>query len=139
MDELKESDDLNVRQLTEPVARVIAKLWEDKGIRACVEHRSKFQLPDSAPYFFDKVFELAAPNYVPNQQDILRCRARTTGIVENAFDIGGNRFRMYDVGGQRNERKKWIHCFEHVTAVLFVVAASEYDQALLVVLCSGLC
>jgi len=130
MDELKESDDLNVRQLTEPVAKVIAKLWEDKGIRACVEYRSKFQLPDSAPYFFEKVYELASPTYVPNQQDILRCRARTTGIVENAFDIGGNRFRMYDVGGQRNERKKWIHCFEHVTAVLFVVAASEYDQVL---------
>merc|ERR1712166_271724 len=23
------------------------------------------------------------------------------------------------VGGQRNERKKWIHCFDNVTAVLF--------------------
>ena len=24
----------------------------------------------------------------------------------------GTVFEMYDVGGQRNERKKWIHCFE---------------------------
>jgi guanine nucleotide-binding protein G(i) subunit alpha len=37
---------------------------------------------------------------------------------------------MYDVGGQRNERKKWIHCFEGVTAVIFVAAISEYDQKL---------
>jgi hypothetical protein len=37
---------------------------------------------------------------------------------------------MFDVGGQRNERKKWIHCFENVTAVLFVAAISEYDQVL---------
>jgi guanine nucleotide-binding protein G(i) subunit alpha len=37
---------------------------------------------------------------------------------------------MYDVGGQRNERKKWIHCFEGVTAVIFVAALSEYDQIL---------
>jgi len=37
---------------------------------------------------------------------------------------------MLDVGGQRNERKKWIHCFENVTAVLFVVAISAYDQTL---------
>jgi hypothetical protein len=37
---------------------------------------------------------------------------------------------MFDVGGQRNERKKWIHCFESVTAVLFVAAISEYDQVL---------
>jgi len=44
--------------------------------------------------------------------------------------IDGNQFKMYDVGGQRNERKKWIHCFENVTAVLFVAAISEYDQVL---------
>ena len=37
---------------------------------------------------------------------------------------------MFDVGGQRNERKKWIHCFENVTAVIFVAAISEYDQVL---------
>lgn len=37
---------------------------------------------------------------------------------------------MYDVGGQRNERKKWIHCFDDVTAVIFVAAISEYDQVL---------
>lgn len=38
--------------------------------------------------------------------------------------------RLYDVGGQRNERRKWIHCFDEVTAVIFVVALSEYDQGL---------
>lgn len=37
---------------------------------------------------------------------------------------------MFDVGGQRSERKKWIHCFENVTALLFVVAISGYDQCL---------
>ena len=38
---------------------------------------------------------------------------------------------MFDVGGQRSERKKWIHCFENVTAIVFLVAVSEYDQVLL--------
>lgn len=37
---------------------------------------------------------------------------------------------MYDVGGQRSERKKWIHCFEGVTAIIFTVAISEYDLTL---------
>ena len=40
------------------------------------------------------------------------------------------RFRLFDVGGQRSERKKWIHCFEDVTAIIFCVAMSEYDQVL---------
>jgi len=38
---------------------------------------------------------------------------------------------MFDVGGQRSERKKWIHCFENVMSIIFCVALSEYDQVLL--------
>jgi len=37
---------------------------------------------------------------------------------------------LFDVGGQRSERKKWIHCFEDVTAIIFCVGMSEYDQVL---------
>jgi hypothetical protein len=68
------------------------------------------------------------PDYTPTDQDIVRCRAKTTGIIETTFHIGPLTYRMFDVGGQRSERKKWIHCFENVTAILFVVAISGYDQ-----------
>ena len=37
---------------------------------------------------------------------------------------------MVDVGGQRSERRKWIHCFENVTSIMFLAALSEYDQYL---------
>jgi len=37
---------------------------------------------------------------------------------------------MFDVGGQRSERKKWVHCFEGVHCLLFVAALSGYDQCL---------
>ena len=37
---------------------------------------------------------------------------------------------MFDVGGQRSERKKWIHCFEGVTAIVFCVSLSAYDLKL---------
>lgn len=37
---------------------------------------------------------------------------------------------MFDVGGQRSERKKWVHCFEGVHCLMFVAALSGYDQCL---------
>lgn len=46
------------------------------------------------------------------------------------LNIGVYIYRMFDVGGQRSERKKWIHCFEGVTAIIFIVAMSEYDLTL---------
>ena len=45
--------------------------------------------------------------------------------------MGQLSIRMFDVGGQRSERKKWIHCFESVTSIIFCTALSEYDQVLL--------
>ena len=62
---------------------------------------------------------------------MLRSRVKTTGITETTFVIGDLTYRMFDVGGQRSERKKWIHCFENVTAIIFLVAISEYDQVLI--------
>ena len=67
---------------------------------------------------------------MPNDQDVLRSRVKTTGITETKFVIGELTYKMFDVGGQRSERKKWIHCFENVTTILFLVAISEYDQLL---------
>ena len=61
---------------------------------------------------------------------MLQARLRTTGITETLFELGQMNFRMMDVGGQRSERKKWIHCFEGVQTLLFMVALSGYDQCL---------
>lgn len=123
--ELKGDEEIDVA-----IGNHVASLWKDPGILKTYAMRAKFQLNDSAAYFFDKIKDIASENYLPTQQDVLRSRVRTTGIVENEFEIEGNKFKMFDVGGQRNERKKWIHCFENVTAVLFVAAISEYDQVL---------
>jgi guanine nucleotide-binding protein G(t) subunit alpha 1/2 len=105
-------------------------LWKDPAIQATFEVRAEFQLNDSAPYYFEKVKELAKEGYIPTEADVLRSRARTTGVIENKFTIEKNKFEMFDVGGQRSERKKWFHCFDKVSAVLYVVAVSAYNQVL---------
>lgn len=73
---------------------------------------------------------MAHPHYLPTDQDILRSRVKTTGITETTFLVGDLTYKIFDVGGQRSERKKWIHCFENVTALVFLVSLSEYDQML---------
>lgn len=80
--------------------------------------------------FLDDLDRLGAKDYQPTERDILRTRVKTTGIVEVHFSFKNLNFKLFDVGGQRSERKKWIHCFEDVTAIIFCVAMSEYDQVL---------
>lgn len=141
--------------------------------------------------YLNQLDRITAPGYLPNEQDVLRSRVKTTGIIETKFSVkdlnfrwgcgpprrgqcphGGPRatnpdgprdvqchhptgghqpaaatgegawgeqrghclcvppFRMFDVGGQRSERKKWIHCFEGVTCIIFCGALSAYDMVL---------
>jgi hypothetical protein len=57
-------------------------------------------------------------------------RVPTLGINEYEFQHEDILFRMIDVGGQRNQRKKWINCFSSVTSIIFLSAISEFDQVL---------
>ncbi|CAI4508429.1 CQS_1a_G0022410.mRNA.1.CDS.1 [Saccharomyces cerevisiae] len=115
----------------EDIAKAIKQLWNnDKGIKQCFARSNEFQLEGSAAYYFDNIEKFASPNYVCTDEDILKGRIKTTGITETEFNIGSSKFKVLDAGGQRSERKKWIHCFEGITAVLFVLAMSEYDQML---------
>lgn len=120
----------NVSSFDAPYADAMKALWEDTGIQECYDRRREYQLTDSAKYYLSDLDRLSPDNYVPTEQDILRCRVPTTGIIEYPFDLDAIIFRMVDVGGQRSERRKWIHCFENVTSIIFLVALSEYDQIL---------
>ncbi|KAH7680277.1 G protein alpha subunit 3, partial [Aphelenchoides avenae] len=117
--------------IPQDVARALIKLWQDKSVHATAYNRgNEYQLPESASHFLDSVERIAAPDYKPTEQDILLSRIKTTGIVEVKFKMKNVDFRVFDVGGQRSERKKWIHCFEDVNAIIFIAAISEYDQVL---------
>lgn len=112
------------------------RLWRDAGIREVYAQQHKFQLIDCSKYFLDKVSVLKQPDYVPSVQDILHSRRRTTNIQKIEFEVkiprkygggGSLTFWMFDVGGQRGERKKWIQVFDGIQTVLFLVSASCFD------------
>ena len=81
--------------------------------------------------FLNRAERITQPDYLPTQEDVLRSRSKTSGIVETNFAMGDMRINLVDLGGQRSERNKWIQSFESVTSIIFCVALSEYDQMLL--------
>lgn len=118
--------------ITREVADAVINLWVDPAIKQTFARSSEYQLNDSTQYYFDNIQRISAQNYIPSEQDVLRSRVKTTGVLETVFEVEGEDiiFRLVDVGGQRSERRKWIHCFEDVTAIIFCVAISEYDLKL---------
>lgn len=137
LDKLKSRDNFNaVKELDEHsdindnIGDSIKEVWLDPAIQEVWNHRNEFQIVESVKYYFDKLDEIKQTNYIPTKDDILYMRVRTSGIVTEQYDIDNTPFEMYDVGGQKNERRKWINCFDNVTAVIFVAALSEYDQTL---------
>ncbi|KAG6826900.1 G protein alpha subunit [Tricholoma furcatifolium] len=123
-------------ELDSQIPSAISRLWTDIRVKdALCEYEGDIYIMDSAPYFFDNVLRIGTPGYQPNQTDVLRARQRSVGILETRFCLrsftGDLSIHMFDVGGQRSERKKWIHCFESVTSIIFCTALSEYDQVLL--------
>ena len=127
MDEIKQS----LRYTRKEIAKAITELWNrDQGIRACFDQSNKFQLESSALYYFDNAFKFQDPHYYCTDRDIIMGRIKTTGITENTFQVRNAVLKVLDAGGQRSERKKWIHFFQDINAIVFVLAVLEYDQTL---------
>ncbi|KAI3814783.1 hypothetical protein L1987_14427 [Smallanthus sonchifolius] len=127
---------LDYPRLTAELVQDILKIWKDPAIQETYARGNELQVPDCADYFMENLQRLSDTNYIPTKEDVLHARVRTTGVVEIQFSpVGENKksgevYRLFDVGGQRNERRKWIHLFEGVRAVIFCAAISEYDQTL---------
>lgn len=119
------------KELANDIYSVVKDPNTENIMSYCYEHPQQYYLIDSTQYFFDNVLRIGEPDYLPTEQDILLSRCKTTGINEIHFTFEELNIHLFDVGGQRSERRKWISCFEGVTSIIFCVALSEYDQTLI--------
>ncbi|KAJ6241327.1 guanine nucleotide-binding protein g(o) subunit alpha [Anaeramoeba flamelloides] len=108
----------------------IKTLWSDSAMKECFENKSQLQLPDTHGYYLENIDRITSEDYIPTDQDILLCRIPTTGVNIVNFKMEEQMWNIVDVGGQRSERRKWIHHFDDVSIIVYVVAINEYDQQL---------
>ncbi|CAF2332385.1 unnamed protein product [Rotaria sp. Silwood2] len=123
-----DDDDDSLSTLSPRMVEAIRYVWSDEGVKICYRRRREYRLADSAKYFLDDIDRISAKDFEPTEDDILRVRIPTTGIVQEDFQFSHVRLRIVDVGGQKTERRKWIHCFDNVTSIIFLASLIEYDQ-----------
>ncbi|KAF5384762.1 hypothetical protein D9615_001056 [Tricholomella constricta] len=113
-------------------APAMQELWKDPRVRQRLCEK-RIRLEESSGFYLDDIFRITAKKYFPTDADVLKARLKTTGVVEHTFSIpSGNgqgvEWRIYDVGGARNQRQAWAPYFEDVTAIIFLAPISAFDQ-----------
>eukprot|EP01083_Nonionella_stella_P096189 270324_1 len=87
-------------------------------------------LDETTEYFWNDLDRIKDANYFPKEKDIIYVRFRTTGVIQKRFGIKNEFFEIFDVGGQKSERKKWVTCFNEVNAVVFVISLACYNETM---------
>ena len=147
------------QSVTPELAAAMAKLWASgplKEARLANFATPTEWVPDQAPYFLENATRLCAASYEPEDADSLRARTLTVGVksLEFADKVDGAYlmqhlpiaaqviegsdipslcqldWQMIDVGGQRNERRKWLHALSDAKALVWTAGLSEYQQVL---------
>lgn len=114
--------------LTEELGLKIENLWKDTGIQTVFSRRDEYWNMDATPYYLNEVSRICSGDFEPTEDDMVMTRVRTTGIVVTDVTENPYTYQVVDVGGQRSERRKWIHCFDDVKAIIFLEGLAGYNQ-----------
>jgi GTPase SAR1 family protein len=115
-------------RVTPELVETVERLWKDEGLQQVFARRNEFWNMDATPYYLNEVRRIAQSDFEPTEEDMIMARVRTTGIIVSEIVENPLRFQIVDVGGQRSERRKWIHCFDDVKAIIYLASLSGYDQ-----------
>jgi len=127
-------DIMDADVLTPEISQSIIRLWQSDCIKQVMNNHHKI-LPipggiSGVTYYVQNAQRLAEEDYEPTSEDVIRAKLRTTGITEMGFQVGNQEYNLIDIGGQRSERRKWLHCFEAVHVIIYMIAINEYDMVL---------
>jgi len=114
-------------------SKMVRIVWNDPEVQRT--ERLSHTISDNeyqTIYFMKRLDTIVEPDYLPSEQDMLRMRSKTKGLHVVELEIPDNpKLEVIDVGGQQNERKKWIHVFDNVDCVVFIFSLGDIDKRLL--------
>ncbi|KAI1073878.1 G-protein alpha subunit-domain-containing protein [Whalleya microplaca] len=108
----------------------VSTLWADSKFRAAYQEFREEPFIDNSEYYITSIDRLSAPEYIPTNGDIMRSSVRTAGISKYPLSFHGHLYTIFDMGGCRPERRKWIHSFEDVSTILYTVDTTAYSKML---------
>ncbi|KAJ7483247.1 guanine nucleotide binding protein, alpha subunit [Mycena latifolia] len=109
-------------------------MWRDPDVRQRLREK-QLRLEESSGFYLDEIPRITAKKYIPTDADVLKARMKTMGVVEHTFSISsssnrGAQWKIYDVGGSRNQRAAWRPYFDDIDAIIFLAPISAFDQVL---------
>ncbi|OBZ68480.1 Guanine nucleotide-binding protein alpha-4 subunit [Grifola frondosa] len=136
-------------------APAMSELWRDPKVRQRLAEK-RLRLEESSGFYLDEIERITAKMYFPtdgewarcvvlsttvlifiiHEDDVLKARLKTTGVMEHTFSLTkssefrGVEWKIYDVGGSRNQRQAWAPYFDDVNAIIFLAPISAFDQVL---------
>ncbi|KAG8893697.1 hypothetical protein FRB99_001807, partial [Tulasnella sp. 403] len=136
----KKDDSSPEKKQDDPFALVSAckndmiALWKDEGVRKVLKEKG-LRLEELPGFYLNDIARLTSRTYTPSNQDVLGARLKTIGVVEHIFSLesGGEKgadWRIFDVGGHRDQRQTWAPFFDDCNAIIFLAPISAFDQVL---------
>uniref|UniRef100_A0A1I8AEI3 G-protein alpha subunit n=1 Tax=Steinernema glaseri TaxID=37863 RepID=A0A1I8AEI3_9BILA len=108
--------------------RAIESLWKDANVQLAYDRRGEYNLNDSAKYFFENLPRINNVEFQPTPQDLIMTYVPTIGVQNVIFSAKNQSFQLFDMGGQKIDRRKWATMYDGIDAIFFCMAISEYDQ-----------
>ena len=105
-------------------------LWTDPVIKNVILNYKQLWVPHCLSYFLDHLDRIWSSEYEGTKEDALNVYCRTCGLIEGTFTVNDTQLSVFDTGGQRKERRKWIQLFETVHCVVVAVSLSHFDRTL---------
>jgi len=121
--------------IADDVIEKVKEIWTDETIKGLWEMRDGLAnlTVVNLDYIIQNIERLCANGAEASNDDIVRCRQRTTGLSEILFPYSKHYFHIFDVGGQKTERRKWdvLSTTQKPTAILFFSSLTDFDVPLL--------